>query len=158
MIKKPVFGEFFQVCFNAGFHKSGLSVVKKVLNQPFILAFGAIVNIPLNIILIKKIGMMGAAFATLLTYIIVAACTWFFAQRHYRIAYEYSRIAKIGLSFAAAYGISALISIGFPASIMWLSNFLLFIAFFVILYITGFFKKSEIAFIAKTFSTMRGGA
>ncbi len=135
---------------------TGLSIAKKVVNQPVILAFVALVNVPLNVILIKKIGMMGAALATFLTYIIIISLTFFFSQRHYKIRYEYYRLLKICFSFIIVSALAVAIRLGYPASSGWLFNPVLLMAFFILIYFTGFFKKSEIAYVTKKISTMRG--
>lgn len=135
---------------------TGLSIAKKVVNQPIILAFVALVNVPLNIVLIKNTGMLGAALATLLTYVIITSLTYFFAQAHYRINYEYSRLIKISVSFLAVFGLSVFVRAGFPGSSAWIVNPVLLFIFFVLIYVTGFFKESEIAFVVKKVSTMRG--
>jgi len=134
---------------------TGLSISKKVMNQPVILAFIAVINVPLNIVLIKKTGMFGAALATFLTYILITALTYYFAQRHYRINYELSRIVKIFVNFTVVYGIALYIRSSFPLSNPWLLNPVLILAFFGLIYVTGFFKKSEIAFAAKKLSLIR---
>jgi O-antigen/teichoic acid export membrane protein len=135
---------------------TGLSIAKKVINQPVILAVIAAVNIPLNIALIKRTGMMGAALATFLTYVILVGCTYFFAQRHYRIEYENKRLIKIFLNFAVIYSASILIRLGFPAANAWLFNPFLLAMFFILLYVTGFFKRSEIDFLVNRLSIKRG--
>ena len=52
----------------------------------------AISNIVLNLLWIPKYGMMGAAYATLISYIIQTALIHLFAQRIYRIPYEYGKL------------------------------------------------------------------
>lgn len=58
---------------------------------------GAIVNIVSNIFLIPAFKLMGAAYATLLAYVIMAIWLYFITQRIYPIPYELKKILKIGL-------------------------------------------------------------
>ena len=55
----------------------------------------AAVNIGLNILLIRWLGVMGAAYATLISFSLLWIVTHFVAQSIFRIQYEYGRIATI---------------------------------------------------------------
>ena len=65
---------------------------------PFITGSAAIINIILNFILIKKFGMIGAAYSTLLSYIWMAGLTYFIVRKWYKIPYQWSKIFFIFLS------------------------------------------------------------
>jgi O-antigen/teichoic acid export membrane protein len=56
---------------------------------------GAAVNIAANLLLIPSMGMMGAAWATFLSYAAMAACLYVMGQRVYPIPYEYLRIIHL---------------------------------------------------------------
>lgn len=60
----PLLQMLFQVACNQ------FLVVKKTWPNLFILSFGAVLNIILNLVLISKIGMEGAAIATLIGYVV----------------------------------------------------------------------------------------
>ena len=63
----------------------------------------AIVNIVANLILIKRYGMIGAAYAHLISNIYVVILGFFLAQRSFKMEYEYKRIAMLVVSFAGSY-------------------------------------------------------
>lgn len=58
---------------------------------------GAITNIVSNIFLIPAFKLMGAAYATVLAYFVMAVCLYIITQRIYPIQYELKKILKIGL-------------------------------------------------------------
>ena len=48
-----------------------------------------------NLLLIPRLGIVGAALATLASYMVMAAGLFYFAQKFYGIPYEYGKIVKI---------------------------------------------------------------
>ncbi|MCU0645358.1 MAG: polysaccharide biosynthesis C-terminal domain-containing protein, partial [bacterium] len=85
---------------------------------------GAIVNIASNIYLIPTLKLMGAAYATLLSYVFMAIWLYIITQRIYPIQYELKKILKIGL-------ISLIIFIAYQrikfVNMMVLKTFLIFL-------------------------------
>ncbi len=73
----------------------GLYPQKKTKFLPFITGAGALVNIGANFLLIPKIGILGAALATLFSYIVMAVFMYFVSQRFYKVDYEWSKVIKI---------------------------------------------------------------
>ncbi len=73
----------------------GYNLAKKTSYVPFIVGTGAIVNIILNFILIPPYGMMGAALATLISYIVLPIGAYLISQKYYPINYEWERMLKI---------------------------------------------------------------
>jgi O-antigen/teichoic acid export membrane protein len=62
-----------------------------------------VINVAANLLLIPVLGIIGAALAVLASYMVMGAGLFFFAQRFYKIDYEYGKIIKIlGTIFAAA--------------------------------------------------------
>lgn len=61
----------------------------------YISVFGGILTIVSLFILIPAYGIQGAAYATLLTYFLMALISWFFGRSHYPIPYEISKITII---------------------------------------------------------------
>ncbi len=71
---------------------------------------GVIVNIILNLLLIPALGMTGAAFATLLSYLIMYVHIYFISQKVYKIEFEWTKISMIILLSVAIYLINTLIN------------------------------------------------
>ena len=58
-------------------------------------ALGAFINVGLNFLLIPTFGILGAAWATVVTFVISAVATELLGRRLWRIAYEYRRLVLI---------------------------------------------------------------
>jgi O-antigen/teichoic acid export membrane protein len=77
--------------------------MKKTYVLPFLTGVAALVNIGLNIWWIPRLGIMGAAYATLVAFALLFALTHIAAQRYYRIPYAYGKISRTGLLLAGVY-------------------------------------------------------
>lgn len=73
----------------------GVYLEKKTKYLPFVTGAGALLNVGANFILIPKIGILGAALSTLLSYIVMAVGMYFASQRFYRVEYEWNKVWKI---------------------------------------------------------------
>ena len=82
----------------------GIYFEKKTKYLPLITGISAVVNIAANFILIPPMGMMGAAIATLLSYITMAAGIYITAQKFYPIRYEYGKIFFIFIALFSSFG------------------------------------------------------
>ena len=127
---------------------AGIYIKEKSIYVPFITGLGALVNIVVNFALIPSMGMMGAAFATLASYVVIAAGFFIITQKFYKINYEYWKITKIFFFIFIIGGIFySLMSGGnsiFIYKIILFIIFLLTITFFV-------FDKKEMDFIKRRF-------
>lgn len=125
------------------FALSGLLIVKNVYVQPLLLSFSAILNVFLNILLIPKYGMMGAAYATLLSYLSVAAGTYYFSQKYYPIHIEVDRILKIVFCGVVIYTVSLFVPDANLAHSIIIK--LLILSFYPLsLYLIKFFRQEEV--------------
>lgn len=85
----------------------GIYLVKKTAVLPLVFGVPALLNVGLNFLLIPSFGMLGAAWATFLSYPALFALILAVAQRVYPIPYDYGRMAKplvvlLALSWAKA--------------------------------------------------------
>jgi O-antigen/teichoic acid export membrane protein len=76
---------------------------KKTHIMPLLTGIAAAANIGFNMLWIPKLGMMGAAYATLVSFALLFLLTHYIAQRYYRLPYDYRRIAIMGLLVAGIY-------------------------------------------------------
>ncbi|MCI0472332.1 MAG: polysaccharide biosynthesis C-terminal domain-containing protein [Ignavibacteria bacterium] len=76
---------------------AGIYIEKKTKYLPYITGTAAVVNIAANFILIPVFGMMGAAIATLMSYISMTAGIYFTSRKFYRIDYQKSKLISIGV-------------------------------------------------------------
>jgi O-antigen/teichoic acid export membrane protein len=117
---------------------AGIFIKEKNRYVPIITGAGALTNIVVNIALIPFLGIVGAALATLLSYIVMAAGLYLVSQKYYLIEYEYIKLAKIFslmLSCVAVY--YTLFSLGALNFIMKLIMLVLFMGGIVILKIVS---------------------
>ncbi|MFQ5640960.1 MAG: oligosaccharide flippase family protein [bacterium] len=129
----------------------GIHLEKKTKYLPIITGLGAVVNIAANLLLIPKFDMMGAAYAKPIAYVAMTMAMYFFAQRYYRIPYEFSRLVKLavvvtGLFYLGYYyhgAYSSLMKSG------------LLLAFPLLLLVIGFFQRKELETISKFFRNKR---
>lgn len=133
---------------------SGFIIAKNVLYQPVILSVSAVINIALNILLIPRMGMMGAAYSTVVSYLIVAAATTYLAQKLYPIDIEGFRLLKAGVIVIAAYFASLLIKVP-NLSISIMLKAALVSSLVVVLYFAGFFSQQELRVIKGALSRWR---
>jgi O-antigen/teichoic acid export membrane protein len=84
----------------------GIYLKKKTKYLPILSGIGALLNIGANFLLIPRIGILGAALSTLLSYLVMAIGMYFVSQHYYKVEYEWRKIVKI-------VGLAALIFIAF---------------------------------------------
>jgi O-antigen/teichoic acid export membrane protein len=117
-------------------------VRKRTLYKPLILAISSVAMAALYWGLIPRYGMMGAAWATLGGFATFAVVTLIFAQRIYRVDYQFGRIGALTALGVGLYGIGNLISIS-PVFVGLLGRTAIILLFPAILWITGFFTDGE---------------
>ena len=76
---------------------------------PLVVGLGASVNVGFNLLLIPRLGVLGAAWSTLAAYGVMVLFLYLYTRRFYPVAYEYARLAKV----AVAGGIVFLVVSGF---------------------------------------------
>jgi O-antigen/teichoic acid export membrane protein len=95
----------------------GIGVAKQARYYPIVTAAAAGVNVAANLALIPRHGILGAAWATVLAYAVMAGLGFVFSRRLYPIPYEASRMARVAIAAAAAYGVSMLAPASFAAAV-----------------------------------------
>jgi O-antigen/teichoic acid export membrane protein len=83
----------------------GVYLEKKTKYLPLISGLGAAINVAVNFLLIPRLGILGAALATLASYIVMAGGMYIVSQRFYRVPYEWGKVfracAAAGVLFVA---------------------------------------------------------
>lgn len=139
-------GYFFNglyVVFSAGIY-----IEEKSIFAPIVTGLGALVNVVVNYALIPRMNIIGAALATLASYVVMAAGYYIVTQKYYHIHYEYGKILKMFFAIAVIglFLYSSLLSLDNPIlyRIILAVAYILYILFFV-------FDKKEFQFIKKNF-------
>lgn len=83
---------------------------ERTTTVPFLTGTAACVNIGLNLLWIPKLGILGASYATLVSFAVLFSFTHYFAQRYYRLPYDYRKLVGIGLLVAGVYFLNQLLS------------------------------------------------
>jgi len=120
----------------------GIGISKKSYYYPVLTLAAAFVNITMNFALIPRLGMMGAAWATVGGYAVMAVLGYRFANRHYPIPFEWTRIGVIALAGSLAFAVSRVAGEPSWSSVLIKVGALAFYP--AALLIFGFFRKSEI--------------
>jgi len=127
---------------------AGVYIEKKTHQLPIMTFLGAAVNIAANFVLIPRMGIMGAALATLLSYGVMAASMLWIAGRVYPVPYEWKRVITIVGTAALVYLLHMFVD---PPifSPVWRSFLLCMFAY--AMYLLNFFRPSELAALRTMF-------
>jgi len=126
---------------------AGLYIEEKTKYIPFVTGAGAVINVVVNILFIPILGIVGAALATLASYIVMAAYSYYYAQKFYKIEYEYSKVVKIiGLLFVTG-GIYYYIYYQIGLNIFY--KLILLTGFIAALFVLRVVEKKEVVKIGK---------
>ena len=122
----------------------GLLLKKKTKVLPYIVVAASATNIGLNFLLIPPFGMMGAAVATLLAYIVAVVITYGFSQHYYRIEYQALRIFKVlAILVAGTAGAMLVVPGEWYLALAW--KLAILVAAPTVLWLSGFFEKRELS-------------
>jgi O-antigen/teichoic acid export membrane protein len=102
-----------------------------------------ILNIVANFLLIPKLGMMGAAFATLISFTALYLLSLYYSNRFYPIPFENWKLIKLLLLSMALYGLAESVS---PLPLVWqyITKIILILIFPILLYPLNFYEPIEI--------------
>ncbi len=99
----------------------------------WIAGIGAVLTIVLNVILIPVIGYMGAAYATLICFVLMTVISYVIGQKYYRVEYDLKRImfyfaVAVGFYFLSDYlhFSTSIIQYGFNISLFMLFSIVVF--------------------------------
>lgn len=123
---------------------AGIYIEEKSIYAPIVAGAGAITNVAVNYLLIPYFNIMGAAFATLASYVVMASGYYLVTQKFYKINYDYSKLAKIALAVILTGIIYYLLMFGEVLNIY----YKLFLAIIFITFILlNVFEKNEMDYI-----------
>jgi O-antigen/teichoic acid export membrane protein len=125
----------------------GIGISRRASYYPIVTAAAAATNITLNLALIPRHGMMGAAWATVASYAVMAGLGVAFSQRAYPIPFEASRLFRLSAAGLATHFVST-----FAPAALWPAVGVKLASLFVfplLLGLMGFFGPSERAFLRR---------
>ena len=121
---------------------AGIFIQEKTKYFPVVTITGAIVNVAFNLWAIPKWGIMGAAYATLASYMVNAFLLYVFAQKFYPIKYEYRKIIMLFVLIAIA-GAAYYYLLGTGQLYFFMKIIILFV-FTAFLFVFKILQKNEI--------------
>ena len=77
---------------------AGIYIEEKSIYAPIVTGVGALTNVVANYVLIPQLNIMGAALATLLSYVVMASGYYIVTQKFYKINYDYYKLVKIAIA------------------------------------------------------------
>ncbi len=121
----------------------GIMLQKRPLVRSMAVVVAAVVNTVLNVLLIPTYGMMGAAWATLVAFLVQMVLQVGAAQRYYPIPYQWARLTKL-LAIAGALYLASLAVPGLALPVAVAAKGLLLASFPALLWLSGFFEGAEL--------------
>jgi O-antigen/teichoic acid export membrane protein len=136
----------------------GIYLEGKTKYLPALIGVAAVLNLGLNLLLIPDYGMMGAAAATLASYVLLPAGAYLISRRYRVVHYEWGRAIKILLAVTLIYVASIFVDRSYSAMHSHMSatyahlivggaKVLLLLCYPILLYAIGFFRPEEIHMI-----------
>lgn len=128
----------------------GIALKRKTKVTAWYFFVGATTNIILNLVLIPEYGIMGAAYATLISFIVMMIIDYYYNRKFIKIDYEWVRILKIYFVTALIFVIGYFVIIDYLyVSIMFKVGIIL--SYPMILYVMRFYTADEIERIKQIF-------
>ena len=125
----------------------GIYLESKTKFLAIIIGGAALINLALNFLLIPEYGMMGAAVATLISYVLTPIAAYLVSRRLYAVKYEWGRILKMATVAAVLYGTTILVDRTYGLfDSYWLVGTLKLVVVAIYplaLYLCGFFTAEE---------------
>ena len=114
-------------------------------------------NIGLNVLLIPRYGIMGAAYANGVAYAAQAAIAYHFSQRFYPVRYETGRLARVVAAAIVAYAAGRALPAMHPALGVLARGTTVVVVMAAGLWLGGFFRPEELR-VLERFRRARGAA
>ena len=127
----------------------GMGLMKKSFHISGTVLVAASVNIGLNFLFVPRWGMLGAAFATVLSYIVWNFLKAYYSAKFYDLHFEIGRLLHITVIGFGLYGLSLLVTNSRAMEINVALKLLFFLGYPLILWGTGFFSKGEKEYLLK---------
>jgi O-antigen/teichoic acid export membrane protein len=125
----------------------GIGIRKKTRIFPVLTFSAASLNVLLNVLWIPRFGVLGAAWATVAGYALMAIWGARVGARLYPIPFEWARLGRVVVAGGLSFGLSTLAppELGSALAVKAAST----LAFPLTLYLSGFFRGSELSWLRK---------
>lgn len=133
----------------SNFLQACLMIKKRTCYIGIAVFISALCNIFLNFFLVPKFSIMGAAYATTVSFFIMFVFFYFFSQRTLSIKYEWIRLIKIILISMLIFYLSHLLKLPLIYSILF--KFAVLLVFPILLFVVNFFTTEEMIYLKNIF-------
>jgi O-antigen/teichoic acid export membrane protein len=134
----------------------GLNITKHTEYYPMATGIAAATSVTANLLLVPSFGIVGAAWANMLAYGVLAFVSWHFSQRFFPMKYESRRLARIVIAaFSGVVIAHFAVPATKPVAGLLLHGTTAAGVFFGVLAWSGFFVPNEVARLAAVFSRVR---
>lgn len=133
----------------------GMGLMKKSFHISGTVLVAALANIGLNFLFVPQWGMLGAAAATMLSYVVWNCLKAYYSAKFYDLHFEVGRLLHItGIGFGL-YGLALLLANNRAVEISVALKLLFFLGYPLMLWGTGFFSKGEKEYLLKPLNGFR---
>jgi len=137
------------------YFQTGVYVSKKTGYLGLMGVICASANVGLNFLLIPRFAAMGAAWATTLSFLLMAVVAYLFSQRVYPIPYSLLKTALPVVTAISVYSVSTFIDA--PSLLLSITlKLLLILGFGFVIFASGFFNQSETVKLRQTLQGVWG--
>jgi O-antigen/teichoic acid export membrane protein len=133
----------------------GIMFQKRPIIRSMGMGGAALVNVVLNLLLIPRYGMMGAAWATLAGFITLIVIEQTVSHRFYPIPYQLDRFAKLAGVVTILYVACDLIPTGAALVVAAEKTALLLVGFPLLLWLARFFEPAELEHARRAYAGVR---
>ena len=133
----------------------GIAFQKRPLIRSAAMGAAAVVNVILNVLLIPRFGMIGAAWATLVGFATLISIEYVVSRRFYPVPYQHARFAKLAGVVTLLYLAVGFMPPGAPLVVAAEKATLLLVGYPLLLWLAGFFEPAEIAHVRRAYAGVR---
>ncbi len=137
----------------------GLNITKQTRYYPVSTGLAAATSVAANLILIPRVGAIGAAWANALAYVVLAGSAFWFSQRVYPMSYEWRRLTHAVVAGLVMYAVAAALPL--PASALLgvlVRGAVVALGLPALLLVTGFLLPGEATVVVSLAARLRGTA
>jgi O-antigen/teichoic acid export membrane protein len=129
-------------------YRAGINIKKKTQYLAVASSSAAALNLFLNYLLIPSYSILGAAWATTLSFFFMMLLTYVVSQFVYPLQFKYVRLLKAGGCGLTVYLLCRMVQ---PTTVQigFLVNMMMFLSFFVLLWLVKFYRIEEVMMIKR---------
>ncbi|MFH0777711.1 MAG: oligosaccharide flippase family protein [Candidatus Eisenbacteria bacterium] len=131
---------------------AGIHIMSKTKYASYASIAAAVVSVGMNFVLVPRLGMMGAALASVVAYLTLNVLLSTISHRLYPVQHEFKRIALMFIVAFGIYGVSLAATHGRGFVTGLIIKLGLVLLFPTLLYFLGFFAKQELSRLREWFS------